>query len=115
MQKPNISLLLKKLWHVIWYEDSLLSWILNAGIAFFLIKFIVYPGLGLLLSTTHPIVAVVSSSMEHELPLDNWWNSQRAWYEEKNITKEMFLTYPLKNGFNKGDIMILKGKKASDI
>lgn len=115
MQKPNAILLLKKLWHVIWYEDTLLSWLLNALIAFVLIKFIVYPGLGLLLSTSHPVVAVVSSSMEHASGFDNWWDSQQVWYTEKNITKEMFLIYPLKNGFNKGDIMILKGKQAKEI
>ncbi len=43
----------------------MLSWIVNIVLAFVLIKFIVYPGLGLLFGTTHPVVAVVSGSMEH--------------------------------------------------
>ncbi|MFA5797412.1 MAG: signal peptidase I [Candidatus Woesearchaeota archaeon] len=57
--------LLKKIWHFIWYEDSVWSWIINIIIAFVLIKFIIYPGLGLLLGTNLPIVAVVSESMDH--------------------------------------------------
>ncbi len=58
---------LKKVWWFIWEDDSLLSWIVNIVLAFILIKFIVYPGLGLLLGTNYPVVAVVSGSMEHKL------------------------------------------------
>ena len=65
---------LKKFWHFIWEEDSLLSWIVNIIIAFILIKFIVYPGLGYLLATTHPVVAVVSESMEHNSNFNAWWD-----------------------------------------
>jgi len=49
----------------VWEDNSLWSWVVNIILAFVLIKFIVYPGLGLVLATTHPVVAVVSSSMEH--------------------------------------------------
>ena len=56
-----------KTWKFIWDNDSPLSWILNVIIAFILVKFIIYPGLGLLLGTTHPVVAVVSGSMSHNL------------------------------------------------
>jgi len=56
----------KKFWHFIWEDDSLASWIVTAILAFILIKFLVYPGLGFLLGTSHPIVAVVSGSMEHK-------------------------------------------------
>ena len=55
----------KKIWHFIWEEDSFASWTVNVIIAFILIKFIIYPVLGLVLATSHPIVAVVSESMEH--------------------------------------------------
>ena len=55
---------LKKIWYFIW-DDSIWSWIVNIILAFVLIKFVVYPGLGFLLNTSHPVVAVVSSSMEH--------------------------------------------------
>ena len=91
------------------------SWIVNIILAFILIKFIVYPGLGFLLQTSHPVVAVVSESMEHSDGFDTWWDKSGKWYTANGINKEDFTGFPLKNGFNKGDIIVLKGKKASDI
>ena len=66
MNKKEAKRLLKKIWHFIWEEDSIWSWIANVIIAFVLIKFIVYPLMGFALSTNYPVVAVVSSSMEHK-------------------------------------------------
>jgi len=60
----------KKVWHFLWYEDSIWSWIANIIIAFILIKFVVYPLISLLLATQLPIVAVVSGSMEHKFAPD---------------------------------------------
>lgn len=100
---------LKKIWHFIWHDDSLLSWIVNIILAFILVKFIIYPGLGLIFQTQLPVVAVVSSSMEHNNNFDNFWERQGRWYEDHDITKGEFLNYPLKNGFNKGDIIFLYG------
>lgn len=99
---------LKKIWYFIWEDDSILSWIVNVVLAFVLVKFIIYPGLGLLLGTSHPIVAVVSGSMEHNgLGFDAWWNENKGFYENFGITKGEFSSYKFKNGFNKGDLMIL--------
>jgi len=106
---------LKKTWQFLWYDDSVWSWIVNVVLAFVLIKFLVYPGLGLLLGTGYPIVAVVSSSMEHTSNFDSWWDSQHEFYDQLNITKEQFKDYRFTNGFNKGDVMVLVGKKAQDI
>jgi len=118
---------LKKLWNFIWHEDSILSWTINIIIAFLLIKFVIYPGIGLILGTNLPVVAVISESMEHNSPLDQWWNSpalcgdgnmfysnyttctQADWYKAKGISYEQFRNFPMSNGFNKGDIIILKG------
>jgi len=105
----------KKAWHFIWEDDSIWSWIANIALAFILIKFIVYPGLGFLLSTTHPVVAVVSESMEHGNGFNIWWEKAGKWYAGNGIKKEDFEGFSLKNGFNKGDIMVLKGKKPEDI
>lgn len=107
--------LLKKIWHFIWEDDSIWSWIVNIALAFILIKFIVYPGLGFLLQTSHPVVAVVSESMEHNGNFDEWWGKADSWYIENSIGKEDFGNFPLRNGFNKGDIMILKGRGAENI
>lgn len=109
MKKQDIRIILKKVWHFIWKDDSILSWIVNIILAFILIKFIVYPGLGFVLSTSHPVVAVVSGSMEHNSNFDDWWQSHEQQYTSLNITKAEFIKYNFKNGFNKGDIMVLKG------
>lgn len=111
----DIKKILKKVWHFIWEEDSFWSWILNIILAFLLIKFIVYPGLGLALGTTYPVVAIVSSSMEHSENFDEWWQLQRNFYENYNISKEQFMDFKYRNGFNKGDIMILRGVKPENV
>ena len=114
---------LREFWNFIWNEDSIWSWIVNILIAFILIKFIIYPGIGLLLGTNLPVVAVISDSMSHDGNFDTWWNSkaiceynntaksctQGDWYAGKGISKEEFLQYRMRNGFNKGDIIILRG------
>jgi len=150
MKEKDFKKLLKKTWHFIWDDDSAWSWIVNVILAFILIKFIVYPGLGFFLSTTHPVVAVVSSSMEHNAVLscanngngqlnndgcpdykykmcgndydekkhfnfDEYWSECGGWYEENGIGKEEFSKFSFKNGFNKGDIMILVGKDIEEI
>ena len=152
MRKKEVKRLLKKVWYFIWEDNSIWSWIVNIALAFVLIKFIVYPGLGLLLDTSHPVVAVVSSSMEHKsvkscasngiadmfressqcnsykyamcgniydekifFGLDEYWDYCGAWYNEKGIAKENFSGFSYKNGFNKGDIMVLMGAEAEKI
>lgn len=100
----------KKTWNFIWKSDSVLSWIVNVVLAFLLVKFIIYPGLGLILNTGLPVVAVVSSSMEHNgVEFDEWWEINKGFYLDKGITKEMFESYSFMNGFNKGDIVFLYG------
>lgn len=100
---------IKKLWNFLWYNNSPLSWIINIILALVVVKFIIYPGAGLLLSTTYPMVAVVSSSMEHTEQFDQWWEQNKDWYLKKDITKEDFKKYSFNQGFNKGDIMVLFG------
>lgn len=104
-----------KIWYFIWHEDSIESWIINVILAFVLIKYLVYPGLGLVLGTSYPIVAVVSGSMEHQQNFDEWWNSADTWYKKTGITKEEFSKFPMKNGFNRGDIIVLVGAKPEKI
>jgi signal peptidase I len=103
---------IKKIWKFIWHEDSFLSWIVNVVLAFILVKFLIYPGLGLILQTSYPIVAVVSGSMEHNsLNFNNWWENSKPWYIANGITKEEFKNFKMENGFNKGDIIFLKSGK----
>src|SRR3989338_1393138 len=105
----------QKIWHFLWYEDSLASWLVSIALAFVLIKFIIYPGLGLIFGTQFPVVAVVSNSMEHDQGFDAWWQSQEDLYLRFNITKNEFLDYPMRNGFNKGDIIVLVGTKPENL
>ena len=100
--------MLKKVWKFIWHDDSILSWIVNVILALLIVKFLVYPGLGLVLGTTHPVVAVVSSSMHHNGNFDQWYDEKGDWYQ---FEKEDMRKWSFHNGFNKGDIMILKKAK----
>ena len=62
------------------------------------------------------MVAVVSSSMDHNgLDFNSWWEQNKDWYMNHNITKEEFQSYNLKHGFNKGDIMVLRSVKNREV
>jgi signal peptidase I len=114
-----------KLWWFLWEDNSVWSWIANILIAFVLIKFVIYPGLGFLLGTGYPIVAVVSSSMEHDGSFADWWDREQCCadagcskripqselYARYGITPDDFKRYPFAHGFNKGDVMILRSPK----
>jgi hypothetical protein len=106
---------LGKVWYFIWYDDSALSWIVNIILAYVLIKYLFYPLLGLIMGTSYPIVAVVSTSMVHNDSFDNWWTQNQDFYLARNITEEEFRKFPFRNGFNKGDLMVLVGKNPADI
>lgn len=122
----KVCLAIKKAWNYIWNGTSATSWILAIILAFVLVRFIIYPLIGLLLGTNLPLVAVISGSMEHEGTFDDWWNSpavcanitscsQQNWYSSKQISQENFSSFVLHNGFNKGDLILLRGKKSSRI
>jgi signal peptidase len=89
--------------------------LVSIALAFILIKFIIYPALGLIFGTQFPVVAVVSNSMEHEQGFDEWWAGQEDLYLQFNITKNEFHSYPMRSGFNKGDIIILFGAKPEKV
>ena len=107
--------MLKKVWKFLWYDDSVLSWIVSIILAFLIVKFIIYPGLGLVLGTGYPVVAVVSSSMHHEGNFNEWYNEKGEWYNRYDYTKGQINEWSFSNGFNKGDIMVLKGAKNIEI
>lgn len=106
----------RSVWFFIWESNSIWSWIVNIILAFLIIKYLLYPGLGLLFGTSYPIVAVVSGSMEHNTGFDEWWSrscadnkrSQADIYVSYGISKEQFETFSFRNGFNAGDLMIIR-------
>lgn len=119
---------IKKVLKWLWDEEHWAAWWINVLIAFIVIKFIVYPGMAALTGSSFPVVAVVSESMEHEVQygeicgydmesfpasFDTYWDVCGDWYENNGISKDQFASFPLSNGFNKGDIIVLA--KADDV
>lgn len=106
-------------------DKSVWSWLANLLLAFVIIKYLVYPVLGLLFGASLPVVAVVSSSMDHNAvhgvvcgttpptgyrgTLDQWWDACGSWYSDRGITRDDFSSFSLRSGFAKGDIMVITG------
>ncbi len=120
----------KRAWHFFWHDDSLWSWIANIIVAFLVIRYLLYPLLGAVLGTSYPIVAVVSESMEHgphrgmlcgKYPaefresFDDYWEVCGEWYEERGISKEQFRSFPFRDGFRKGEVIILWRANAGNL
>jgi len=124
---------IKKGWKWVWGSDSFLSWIVALIIIFIAVKFIFFPILSLIMGTSLPLAGVESSSMDHQIAkddfgryglcgngfskedkqyidFDNYWDACGNWYEDNGITKGKFSKFPLKNGFSKGDIIIVWGR-----
>ncbi len=125
---------IKKTWNWIWHSDSIWSWLVALALAFVVVKFIFFPTLSFLLGTSLPLVVVESSSMEHpesfvggilggvtggaivtSNDFENWWNEKGSWYEQQGINKQNTKNWPLKTGFDKGDIMIVYGRFQPEI
>ena len=126
----------KKWWGWIWHSDSILSWIIALALIWIFVKFIFFPGLSLTFGTSLPLAGVESSSMDHYIINDDYnrltlcdkiysqtekkdigfmnfekyWKNCGSWYENKNISKQQFSQFTLKNGFAKGDVIIVWGR-----
>jgi hypothetical protein len=124
---------IKKIWRWIWKDDSIWSWIAALLVIFVFVKFIFFPVLALLFGTSLPLAGVESSSMDHQiiknefgvfglcgntyqendvesLDFDGYWDECEDWYEERGLTKSEFEQFSLKNGFSKGDIILVWGR-----
>jgi len=49
-------------------------------------------------------------SEKDSINFNEYWTICGQWYEERNITKQGFSNFPMKDGFSKGDIMIVWGR-----
>lgn len=113
-----------------WYDyivngDDAGSYFLSTILSLLFIVFVFYPLLGASLSTDFPIVAIQSGSMEHDGSFDDWWNdfaycekvacTQGQFYNSIGISKSEFKEFDFANGFNTGDVMIVKGKDEYDL
>lgn len=104
----NVGKELKRFWHFL-KQDTWQSWLVSFVLAFLFIKFLFFPALSFFLGTPLPIVVVESCSMHHGSDFDAWWEQNRAWYEQQDITKEDFEQFRFMNGITKGDIVIIQG------
>jgi len=124
---------LKKFWNWVWNSDSIASWIVALVLIFLFVKVLFFPGLSLIFGTTLPLAGVESSSMDHQIVGDgtgrytlcgniydsdekehinfnDYWNACGEWYEERDIAKDIFSGFSLRDGFAKGDIIIVWGR-----
>ena len=105
-----------KVWHFLAHEDTWASFVVDAILVVLIGKFLLFPAIGFALDTNYPIVAVVSSSMDHQgISFDEWWDANGAWYEEHDITKKQFESFYKSNGFNMGDALVVYGANADEI
>ena len=105
-----------KLWHFLAHEDSWQSFLVDAVFVILIGKFLVMPGLGLILHTDYPLVAVVSSSMDHHgKDFSQWWFENGKWYEDRGITIQQFEVFYKHNGFSKGDAFAVIGVKPGNV
>lgn len=91
-------------------KDTWSSFFVSLILIVIFIKLIFFPFLSLITGTPLPLVVVESCSMYHPIAFEGWWERNRGWYEPRNVTKEEFNRFSLKNGLNKGDIAIVWGQ-----
>lgn len=101
---------IKKFWDFL-KKDTWQSWLVSIILIITFIKLIFFPALSLLTGTSLPLVVVESCSMYHETSFNEWWTKNSAWYEPRNIYESNFKSFSFKNGLNKGDIILVLGKK----
>lgn len=107
---------MKEIWDFVWKSDSPWSWIVDLIIAFILVRFVIFPIMGLVLATSLPLVVIESGSMEHVgIDFDDYWLEEGEWYMQNNITQSQFQEWDHSNGLNKGDVIITKGKEDYEI
>jgi signal peptidase I len=137
MDLHNLKKKVKKIWSWIWNSNSIWSWLVALALIFLIVKFIFFPTLSLIFGTSLPLAGVESSSMDHQIVRDNseiltlcgevyskqekkeighidfdeYWEICGDWYvDNKHITKPIFEKFTMKNGFRKGDIIIVWGR-----
>jgi len=91
--------------------DTWQSWVVSLVLLVIIIKFAFFPLLAFTTGTQLPLVVVESCSMYHSSDLESWWDQNKVWYLSRNISKEQFESFNLKNGLNKGDILFIVGVK----
>jgi signal peptidase I len=110
---------LKKIWFLLWKDDSLKGWIFSLIFLFVFIKFIFFPFMNFVTGTTLPLAIVESCSMYHNgnvfSDFNTWFNEHQSKYSAINISKKDFQSFVLNKGFDKGDIIFIVGADPSKL
>ena len=130
-ETPTLSSVkdVKSFFRYVFAGDDLLSHILYFGTLFILFKFALLPIIGFLLQTGYPLTVIVSGSMEQgfsnniacakiveEKERQNYWEVCGTFYENKlNISQEQFNSFSYFKGLDRGDVIIVYGKKPQNI
>jgi len=106
---------IKNIWNFILYDNSLLSWIIRIIVIIILsyicVQLLIGPIMESVLGETKYYVfgGVQGRSMEHHgFDFDEWWDNKKEWYVENNISKDNFDNFSMKNGIDRGDMIILE-------
>ena len=112
---------IKSFFHFILYDDSVEALIGFLIVSLVVLRYILFPFLGLIAGTDLPIVVVISNSMKHS---DTWAEepaqctfgpcTQQEYYKEKGMWSS-FDAYIFSSGFRKGDIILAHGHGSYDI
>jgi signal peptidase I len=101
----------KKLWFLLWQDNSIKGWIFSLIFLFVFIEFIFFPLMNFVTGTTLPLAIVESCSMYHDgnvfSNFENWFNEHQQKYEPWSINQTNFQDFVLSKGFDKGDILFL--------
>lgn len=113
---------LYSVYEFVFVEDGPYSIAAFCVVAYFGIRFLVFPLIGFFAGTSLPIVAVISNSMVHG---DGWEESpamcdgtpcsQEEFYERQNISMAQFDSFRFDDGFNKGDVMLVRGEDSYEV
>ncbi len=111
MNKDGEKNIWQRFWYLLWKDESMKGWIFSIIFLFIFIKFVFFPGLSLVTGTSIPLAIVESCSMYHGGNLfsnfNSWYSRHDAKYAAWGINKSEFSNFPLENGFNKGDILLV--------
>ncbi len=107
----SINDFLKKIWHFLWKEESLESYIAFIVVVFLFLRFAFFPTF-LFVTGYSDVAAVVSSSMErNELTEHTFYR----WLEQNDFDMEEVEEWPFLEGLDIGDVIFVRKVEPEDI
>ncbi len=95
--------------------DTWPSFVVSLILLLVLIKFVIFPGLSFVTGSELPLVVIESCSLHHDSDFDTWWGKYSGQYEQFNIGREEFESFPFRGGLNKGDIIFVWGRSEYNV